>query len=273
MDNLRAKMGCAANFLQKKLTSPIKVGIILGTGLGNLADEIVERVVIPYREIPHFPQPTVEGHAGQLVCGQLAGKEVMAMQGRFHYYEGYTMREITFPVRVMWALGIRTLIITNAAGGINPNFIPGDLMIIRDHINLMGDNPLIGPNDQELGPRFPALTHAYCKDLQELALQKAREEGIEVKLGVYAAVTGPSLQTPAELNFLARIGADAVGMSTVPEVIVACHSGMRVLGISCITGIGGGHHWEKGDSKGIIAVAHKASGPLKRLLLAVLMEI
>lgn len=211
------------------------IAIILGTGLGALADEIENRVVIPYEKIRHFPISTVHGHSGNLVMGKLEGKPVIAMQGRFHFYEGYNMAEIAFPVRVMKRLGAETIIISNAAGGMNRNFQRGDLMLISDHINLMGVNPLIGPNEEKLGPRFPDMSQAYNQKLISLAETIALEDGIKLHKGVYAGLTGPMLETPAEYRMLIKMGADAVGMSTVPEVIVANHMGMRVLGISCIT--------------------------------------
>lgn len=216
---------------------PLKpeVGIVLGTGLGGLAERIENPTRIPYRQIPHFPTSTVDAHAGELVLGTLVGKPVVAMSGRFHYYEGYSLQEVTFPVRVAKALGIATLIVSNAAGGLNPQFKAGDLMVIIDHINLMGDNPLIGPNDDSLGPRFPDMCEPYANDLIELSATVALEKGIRLQRGVYLACAGPCLETRAEYRFMRTIGADAVGMSTVPEVIVAVHAGIRALGFSAIT--------------------------------------
>ncbi len=220
-----------------RLTTPStpSIGIILGTGLGELAERIEQECAIPYENIPHFPVSTVESHTGRLIFGRLSGRSVVAMQGRFHYYEGYTMQQITFPVRVMHALGVRTLIVSNAAGGLNPLFRRGDLMLIVDHINLMGDNPLIGPNDDTLGPRFPDMSEPYSQRLIALAEEIALELRLKVQKGVYVALTGPSLETRAEYRFLRLIGADAVGMSTVPEVIVARHMNMEVFGLSIIT--------------------------------------
>ncbi len=212
-----------------------RVAIILGTGLGALADEIDVESAIPYEEIPGFPVPTVETHSGRLLLGELSGQPVVAMQGRFHRYEGYTLQQVTFPVRVMRDLGAEVLIVSNACGGMNPMWDVGDLMLIADHINLLGDNPLIGPNPDELGPRFPDMSEPYDVGLQRLALEVAREERLTLRRGVYVAVTGPNLETRAEYRFLRLIGADVVGMSTVPEVIVAVHAGMKVLGISIIT--------------------------------------
>ena len=212
-----------------------EVGIILGTGLGALGEEIEKEAVIPYDQIPNFQVSTVESHVGRLIFGKLSQKNIVAMQGRFHYYEGYSMKQITFPVRIMKALGATTLLVSNACGGMNPLFVPGDIMIITDHINLLGDNPLIGENDNSLGPRFPDMSEPYSKELCHLAERIALEEGIRVQQGVYVAVSGPNLETRAEYRFLRAIGADVVGMSTIPEVIVAVHSSMRVLGLSVVT--------------------------------------
>ncbi len=225
----------AAAYIQSRCSISPQVGLILGSGLGDLADEIERPTVIPYREIPHFPVSTVAGHAGELVIGELEGKRVIAMKGRFHFYEGYSMQQLAFPVRVMRTLGASVLIATNAAGGINRSFSPGDLMIIVDHINLLWDNPLIGPNDDELGVRFPAMRAAYPWDMVEVALRAAKKAGVEVKRGVYVATQGPNYATAAEGEFFRLLRADAVGMSTAPEVIAATHAGMKTLGLSCIT--------------------------------------
>lgn len=211
------------------------VAIIFGTGLSSLAREMSDTVTIPYGEIPHFAESTVESHAGELVLGRLAGRSVVAMRGRFHFYEGYSMREITHPVRVMHALGAQTLIVSNACGGMNPRFAVGDICILDDHINLLGDNPLRGPNDPALGPRFPDMSQPYDAFLSSIAEQAALRRGIRTHRAVYVAVTGPNLETRAEYRFLRAIGADLVGMSTVPEVIVAVHEGMKVVGFSIIT--------------------------------------
>jgi len=235
MSELRQQIHEAVDALRRKIRLEPEIGVILGTGLGGLTKEIETDVIIPYTEILHFPVSTVESHAGRLICGRLGGKRVLAMQGRFHYYEGYTMRQITFPVRVMKALGCHTLVVSNACGGMNPLFTPGDLMIMTDHINLLGDNPLIGPNDETLGPRFPDMSEPYTKALIALAEQVALEEKMRVQKGVYVALSGPCLETRAEYRFLRALGADVVGMSTVPEVIVAVHAKMHVLGISVIT--------------------------------------
>lgn len=217
-----------------------EVGLILGSGLGVLANDIENPVIIPYHKIPHFPESTVAGHKGQLVIGTLHGKKVIAMQGRFHYYEGYTMEQVTFPVRVMKKLGIHSLVVTNAAGGINQNFSPGDLMVINDHLNLFGNNPLIGENVDEFGPRFPDMSSIYDKEYMEIAAHCARELDIDLRSGVYAGNTGPTYETPQEIKMLRTLGGDAVGMSTVPETIVAAHAGLKILGISCISNMASG---------------------------------
>lgn len=217
-----------------------KIGLILGSGLGVLADEIEDRTALSYADVPHFPVSTVEGHAGQFVFGTLEGQEVVAMQGRFHFYEGYSMQEVTFPVRVMKALGVETLIVTNAAGGVNELYEAGDLMLISDHINFTGTNPLIGKNDNQFGPRFPDMSDAYKTELRVLARKVAAELSISIQEGVYAGFSGPTYETPAEIKMMRTLGADAVGMSTVPEVIIANHAGLNVLGISCITNMAAG---------------------------------
>ncbi|WP_203287765.1 purine-nucleoside phosphorylase [Metabacillus sp. cB07] len=230
----------SAEFMKEKVTNLPEIGLILGSGLGVLADEIENPVKIPYEDIPNFPVSTVEGHAGQLVFGTLKGANVAAMQGRFHFYEGYDMKKVTFPVRVLKEMGVKTIIVTNAAGGVNESFEPGDLMIISDHINNMGTSPLIGPNDSDLGVRFPDMSQAYSRDLRTLAKNAASELGINVQEGVYVGNTGPAYETPAEVRLARVLGGDAVGMSTVPEVIVANHAGMNVLGISCISNMAAG---------------------------------
>lgn len=230
----------AASFIKDKMNSEPSIGLILGSGLGVLADEIEEAVSIEYKDIPHFPTSTVSGHKGQLVIGSMEGKQVIAMQGRFHYYEGYTMQQVTFPVRVMKELNIEKLIVTNAAGGVNESFSAGDLMLITDHINQMGDNPLIGPNDEKHGPRFPDMSTAYDKDLLLLAKNVAKDLKLAVQQGVYVGNSGPMYETPAEVRMLRVLGGDAVGMSTVPEVTVANHAGIKVLGISCISNMAAG---------------------------------
>lgn len=239
-DVTRARVEEAAQSVRERLHEQPTVGLVLGSGLSSLADAVEEANVIGYGEIPHWPASTVPGHSGRLVSGRLEGQPVLVMQGRAHYYEGYEMKQITLPVRVMHALGIETVILTNAAGGINPDFKAGDLMVIRDHLNflgMMGLNPLRGPNDDAAGPRFPDMTHPYDAKLRALTQEVGAELALTLREGTYAYVSGPSYETPAELRFLKGAGADAVGMSTVPSVVVARHAGMQVLGISTITNI------------------------------------
>ncbi len=257
-------------FIASKTDCKPEYGIILGTGLGRLADTIKADYVIPYEQIPHFPVSTVEAHAGKLIIGELSGKRVMAMQGRFHYYEGYSMQQIVFPIRVMKFLGVKTLIVSNACGGINPNFHPGTIMAIEDHINLLGDNPLIGPNDNRIGPRFPDMAEPYSKKLLELVHKTALKNGIRLETGVYASMSGPSMETRSEYRMLKIIGADVIGMSTVPEVIAAAHAGLEVLGLSVVTDSCLPDALEVSDIKKIIAVADKAEPVLVKLIQKVL---
>jgi purine-nucleoside phosphorylase len=266
MENWMMEINEAVSFIRTKTEIEPAIGLILGSGLGELANEIEEAVTIPYHEIPHFPVSTVEGHAGNLVIGTLCKKKVVAMQGRFHFYEGYSLQEVTFPVRVMKQLGITTLIVTNACGGMNKNFKPGDLMIITDHLNMTGSNPLIGPNLEELGPRFPDMSRAYSIELRELTKKKAKELSLNIQEGVYAAISGPSYLTPAELIMIRNLGADAIGMSTVPEVIVANHMGLNVLGISCITDMAIGEELEPLTHEQVVEVANKTKPTFKALL-------
>ena len=247
-----------------------KVGLVLGTGLGALAREIESAVAVPYPDIPHFPRSTVEGHAGQLVCGDLAGLPVVAMEGRFHLYEGYTAAQVTFPIRVMKELGCELLIVSNACGGLNPQYAKGDLMVIEDHINLLGANPLIGPNDDRLGPRFPDMIEPYDRTLQDLALRVALEANITAHRGVYVAVTGPNLESRAEYRFLRGIGADVVGMSTIPEVVTAVHAGIKVLGFSIVTDMCLPDALKPVRIEEIIAVANQAEGKLRTIVRGVL---
>jgi len=230
----------AAAYIEKNSALKPDYGLILGSGLGIPADEIEDPSVIPYQNIPNFPVSTVQGHAGELVIGKLQGKAVLVMKGRFHYYEGYTMQEVVFPVRVMKLLGIQNLLVTNAAGGVNEDFRPGDLMVISDHIKFFDESPLRGPNIDDFGPRFNDLSKAYTPALRILANSAAKKLGIGLREGVYAHMAGPSFETPAEIRMLRTLGADAVGMSTVPEVIAAAHCGMRILGVSCITNMAAG---------------------------------
>lgn len=246
-------------------TSP-EIGIILGTGLGALAKEIEAEARIPYADVPGFVRSTVTSHQGELLIGRLSGKSVVAMAGRIHYYEGYTMQEITFPVRVMKALGVKVLIVSNACGGLNPSFALGDVMLIRDHINLMGDNPLRGPNDERLGPRFPDMSRPYDAELMRVAEAAAAKTGVRLQKGVYAAVPGPNLETSSEYRMMRVLGADAVGMSTVPEVIVAVHAGLRVLGFSVVTDMGLPEELEPVSIERIIAVANQSEPKLAALI-------
>ena len=261
------KITAARDYIQARTQIRPQIAIILGSGLGALADDVQVDAVFPYEEIPYFPVSTVAGHAGQLVLGTLAGKKVVVMQGRFHYYEGYPMSLIIFPVRVMHALGVNSMIVTNAAGGLNPDFDPGDVMLITDHINTIGDNALIGPNEDEIGPRFPDMTHAYAPDLRALALNVAKREGVPLRQGVYVATSGPTYETPAERRYLRVIGGDAVGMSTVPEVTAANHAGLRVLGLSAITNKATGDSDQQPDSHAkVLAMAKVAGEKLVRLV-------
>lgn len=260
----------AAAFIRARWSHTPVAGIVLGTGLGKFAEDIDADAVIPYDQIPHFPHSTAPTHKGQLVCGTLGGKKVVAMEGRFHLYEGYSAQQVTFPVRVLHALGAETLIVSNACGGMNPLWGPGDLVLISDHINLLGDNPLIGPNDDRLGPRFPDMSAPYDPGLRALARSVALELGIVLREGVYVAVPGPNLETRAEYRMLRAIGADVVGMSTVPEVIVAVHEGMRAVGVSIITDQCLPDALEPADIGRIIETAGRAEPQLTRLIAALI---
>lgn len=260
------RIRAASEVIRARTSLVPRIAIILGTGLGRLAEDIDAESVISYEEIPDFPAPTVESHSGRLLLGRLAGQPVVAMQGRFHRYEGYSLQQVTFPVRVMRDLGAGILVVSNACGGMNPLWDVGDLMLIADHINLLGDSPLIGPNAEELGPRFPDMSEPYDEELQRLAMEVAKELRITLRRGVYVAVSGPSLETRAEYRFLRAIGADVVGMSTVPEVIVAVHGGMRVLGVSIITDRCLPDALEPARVEEIIRVAGEAEPKLTRLI-------
>jgi purine-nucleoside phosphorylase len=260
----------AADVVRARFARSPEVAIVLGTGLGGLASRIAVEASIDYADIPGFPLSTVESHAGRLLCGTLSGKAVIAMQGRFHRYEGYSLQQVTFPVRVLRALGAETLVVSNACGGMHPLWAPGELMVIADHINLLGDSPLIGPNDDRLGPRFPDMSEPYDGGLRVLARAVAAELGLPLREGVYVAVPGPNLETRAEYRFLRGIGADVVGMSTVPEVIVAIHGGMRVLGVSIITDQCLPDALEPASLDRIIAVAARAEPHLTALVCGVL---
>jgi purine-nucleoside phosphorylase len=267
---LRDRIREAVKAVRAKDARKPTIGIVLGTGLGALAAKIKDRTVISYADLPHFPSSTVDSHAGELIIGTLGKKTVVALSGRFHYYEGYTMQEVTFPIRVAKALGIKTLIVSNASGGLNPQFRAGDLMLITDHINFMGDNPLIGPNDDTIGPRFPDMCEPYTQGLQDLAETEALRLGIQLQRGVYLACAGPNLETRAEYRMMRGMGADAVGMSTVPEVIVAVHAGLKILGFSAVTDECLPDALQPVNIEKIIAVANAAEPKLTKLVLACL---
>lgn len=272
MHNLLDQVREAVEAIRRTWSGEPRVGVILGTGLGSLAEQIQTEAELPYESIPHFPRSTTVGHTGQLVCGRLEGVPVVAMEGRFHAYEGYSYRQITFPVRVMKALGAETLIVSNACGGMNPQYEQGDIMVIEDHINLMSGNPLVGVNDDRLGPRFPDMSAPYDRQLICRALAIARRENFTAHKGVYVAVTGPNLETRAEYRFLRAIGADVVGMSTVPEVIVAVHSGMRVLGLSIVTDMCLPDALRPAEIESILATAARAEPNLRKIVLGILSE-
>ena len=263
----------AVGYLSSRITGNPETAIILGSGLGSLADQIEEAVVIPYSEIPHFMHSTAAGHKGNFICGRLGGKPVLAMQGRFHYYEGYSMKEVTFPVRVMHALGVKTLFVSNAAGGVNTNYLVGDLMIIRDHINLFPEHPLRGKNIDELGSRFPGMAEAYSKRLIQLAEEAGNKLNIPLQKGVYAGLQGPSFETPAEYNWIRVIGGDAVGMSTVLEVVAAAHCGLNVLGISMITNMAAGVQEEALSGDEVIEIGRRKAAESEMLLHRILTKI
>jgi purine-nucleoside phosphorylase len=267
------QIATAAEYIRGQWNETPQAGIILGTGLGNVAGEIESPVLIDYESIPNFLKSTATSHRGRLVCGRLAGVPVVAMEGRFHQYEGYPLKQITLPVRVMKALGADLLIVSQAVGGMNPYYRAGDVMIIDDHINLMGDNPLVGVNDDRLGPRFPDMSAPYTPELIEAALATARRDNFVAHRGVTVAVTGPNLETRAEYRFLRAIGADVVGMSTVPEVIVAVHAGMRVFGLSVVTDMCLPDTLKPADIHEIIAIANSAQPKLRALVLGVLAHI
>ncbi|NOX19533.1 MAG: purine-nucleoside phosphorylase [Chlorobi bacterium] len=266
MSKLLEMVNESLSVIRKRTDKNYKIGIILGTGLGGLVHEIEIEHQIEYADIPHFPLSTVESHKGRLIFGKISGKDVVVMQGRFHFYEGYSMRQITYPVRVMKKLGVGTLLVSNACGGMNPLYRRGDLMIMVDHINLLGDNPLIGPNEEELGPRFPDMSEPYNLGLIELAEKVALDKKIKVQKGVYVAVPGPNLETKAEYRFLRSIGADVVGMSTVPENITANHMGMKVLGFSIVTDECFPDKLEKVNVEDIIAAANNAEPQMTSIM-------
>ncbi|MBU0483249.1 MAG: purine-nucleoside phosphorylase [Proteobacteria bacterium] len=274
IDDFKARVERAVSFLEGCLLEKPQIVLMLGTGLSAVADLITEPLTIPYKNIPGFPQSTVTSHAGNLVCGRLGGKAVAVLQGRFHFYEGYATRELTLPIRVLSLLGAETFVVSNAAGGLNPGFSSGTLMIIQDHLNFIPDNPLRGPNVDDWGPRFPDLSKTYDQALQEKTLTCALRLGLEhVRSGVYCAIPGPSLETPAETRYLRNCGADAVGMSTVPEVIVARHAGMKVLGISVVSNVNDPDNLQPIILEDIIAQTEKAAVNFERLLVEILKEI
>lgn len=263
----------AVNVLKERLPNVPTVGIVLGSGLGGLADQIENPVYIPYGELPGFVVSTAPGHAGRFVAGNLAGKSVLCMQGRLHFYEGHSMQDIVFPIRVMKALGVQTLLLTNAAGGVNTSFSIGDLMVLEDHINFMGANPLTGANDDSIGPRFCDMTFAYTPALRELAFSVAQEQGVKLQKGVYLGYMGPSYETPAEIRAFRTLGADAVGMSTVPEVIAASHCGLNVLAISLITNMAAGIEKKKLSGDEVIEIANQRAKVLQALVCGIIAKL
>lgn len=256
----------ATRVIRSRISVEPRIALVLGSGLGGFADDFEESVAIPYEEIPGFVRSTAQGHAGRLVIGKIDSVPVLAMQGRVHYYEGYSLEEVTFPVRTFGLLGVKTLVLTNAAGGINVQLTQGALMVISDHVNLMGVNPLRGPNDERFGPRFPDMSAVYSPELQELVIDEAKAIGVEVRRGIYGGLSGPSYETPAEIHLLRNLGADAVGMSTVPEAIVARHMGVEVLGISCITNMAAGISDEPINHEEVMATGDRVRETFAELL-------
>ncbi|SRR5690242_10751757 len=263
----------AAQFIRSQTKVHPRVALVLGSGLGSFADQLRDPVRIPYAQIPHFPRPTAEGHAGHLVVGTLAHVPVVCMQGRVHYYEGFDIRDVVFPVRVLGRFGVKSIILTNAGGGINLAYEQGCLVVLSDHINLQGVNPLIGPNDERFGPRFPDMTHAYFRPFRQIALEHGKRLGINIHEGVYAALAGPSYETPAEIRYLRAIGADVVGMSTVSEVIAARHMGLRVLAISCVTNMAAGILDRPLNHKEVLETGERVKGKFIQLLEALLPQV
>lgn len=263
----------AARIIRSRIKFEPRVGVVLGSGLGAFANDFEEAIAIPYQEIQGFARSTAEGHAGQLVVGKVEQVPLLAMQGRLHHYEGYSLEEVTFPIRTFKLLGLKTIILTNASGGINVQFTPGTLMVITDHLNLMGDNPLRGQNDERFGPRFPDMSAVYSSELQEIVMEEAREMTLDVRRGVYAALAGPSYETPAEIHLMRNFGADAVGMSTVPEAIVARHMGLEVLGISCVTNLAAGVTDEPINHEDVMATGDRVSATFTELLKRVVVRL
>lgn len=264
--DITAKIAAAANYLLSQIPHRPTIGLVLGSGLGDFADTLENAIRIPYGEIPHFPASTAPGHAGVLVFGKKCGKSVVVMQGRLHYYEGHTMQELTMPIRVLAAIGVKDLVLTNSSGGANPNFLPGSLMLIRDHINFSFANPLIGPNLDAFGPRFPDVSDLYTAELRTIIKERAKEADLPLEEGVYMMFTGPNYETPAEVRMAQLLGADAVGMSTVPEALVAGHCGMRIVGVSCITCYAAGVSDRKIDHAEVEACAARAASGFQKLL-------
>src|SRR6202140_4347283 len=263
----------AVRLIRTRTAAEVPVAIVLGSGLGGFAGDLTEATEIPYDEIPGFARATVEGHAGRLVIGKAGEVTVAAMQGRFHYYEGYSLPDVTFPIRVLKLLGVRTLVLTNAAGTLNIEYTPGSLMVISDHLNLLGDNPLRGENDERFGPRFPDLTSVYSRRLQDVVIDEANAMGLEVRRGIYAALSGPSYETPAEIHMIRTLGADVVGMSTVPEAIVARQIDMQVVGISCITNLAAGVSDQPIDHGQVMAIGERVRGSFTELLRRVVKKL
>jgi purine-nucleoside phosphorylase len=261
-----SRAGEAAEFIRQKIKLQPRIALVLGSGLGGFADELGEPTVIPYSQIPHFPATSAEGHAGNLVVGKIGDVPVAAMQGRVHYYEGHSLQRVAFPIRVFFRLGIKAVFLTNAAGGIGAQLKPGCLVVLKDHINLQGGNPLIGPNDSRFGERFFDMSEAYAPDFRRMAMEEGRRHGIPIFEGVYAALSGPSYETPAEIRYLRTIGADTVGMSTVPEVIVARHCGMKVLAISCVTNLAAGISTQPINHQEVLEIGQQVRGQFVALL-------
>lgn len=272
-ETLYERAAHAARTIRARGRAEARVALVLGSGLGAFADDLEDADAIPYGEVPGFARPTVEGHSGRLVLGKVGGTEVAVMQGRFHYYEGYALEEVTFPVRVLALCGVKSLVLTNAAGGLNNSLKQGSLMLISDHLNLMGASPLRGPNDERFGPRFPDMTEVYDRAYQEVAISEAHGVGVELRRGVYAALSGPTYETPAEIRMLRALGADAVGMSTVPEAIVARHAGLKVLGISCITNLAAGTGDGPIDHAEVIETGERVRETFSALLRAIIPKL
>ncbi|MFH2130514.1 MAG: purine-nucleoside phosphorylase [bacterium] len=274
MDNpVNMQLDETLSFVRRRLPDKPEIAVVLGSGLGPLAEMIENPIRIPYGEIPHFPVSTVSGHAGELIGGSLKGRRLICMNGRVHFYEGYSLADITYPIKLFKRLGVETLILTNAVGGINTRLAAGDLMVIVDHLNLMGSNPLIGENNDALGPRFPDMSEVYSRRLQEVALKTGQEIGIDLKTGVYAALSGPSYETPAEIRMLSILGADAVGMSVVPEAIVGNHMGLELLAISCVTNAAAGIQDQKLSHEDVKATAARIKDDFSRLVSRIIEQI